>query len=86
MAEKARTYLKRVVNMHAGTPWAAIATRELADDFGWSWEEYHVDLPGGMNGPVRDEDVPRLLLAEEERQMRNQPRGPAPKPRERPKL
>ena len=87
MAEKARTYLKRVVDMHAGTPWAAIATRELADDFGWSWEEYHVDLPGGMNGPVRDEDVPRLLLAEEEaRQMRNQPRGPAPKPREKPKL
>ena len=85
-AEKARTYLKRVVDMHPGTPWAAIATRELADDFGWSWEEYHVDLPAGMDGPVRDEDVPRLLLAEEEQRMQMQRRAPPPKPRDRPKL
>jgi len=85
-AEKARTYLKRVVDMHPGTPWAAIATRELSDDFGWSWEEYHVDLPAGMDGPVRDEDVPRLLLAEEEMQMQMRQKAPPVKQRDRPKL
>lgn len=85
-AEKARTYLKRVVDMHPGTPWAAIATRELSDDFGWSWEEYHVDLPGGMNGPVRDEDVPRLLLAEEEERMQMRQKAQPAKQRDRPKL
>jgi hypothetical protein len=85
-AEKARMYLKRVVDLHAGTPWAAMASRELSDDFGWTWEEFHTDLPGGMDGPVRDEDVPRLLLAEEEQRMEMQKRGPAPKQRDRPKL
>jgi len=36
MAERARTYLKRVVDEHAGTPWAMIAEKELNPKVGYS--------------------------------------------------
>jgi hypothetical protein len=35
MAKKSRTYLQRVVTEHPGTPWAAIAERELRYPAGW---------------------------------------------------
>jgi len=39
MAERAKTYLERVVKEHPGTPWAAIAEEELKTPLGWTWKE-----------------------------------------------
>jgi hypothetical protein len=39
MAEKAKTYLERVVQEHPGTPWAEIAQQELKTPLGWAWSE-----------------------------------------------
>jgi hypothetical protein len=43
-AEKAKTYLTRVVTEHAGTPWAYLAERELATPLSWQWKEEFTDL------------------------------------------
>lgn len=43
LAAKAQEYLERVVNSHAGTPWAALAERELSKPMGWSWKEFRKD-------------------------------------------
>jgi hypothetical protein len=76
-AEEAIAYLNRVIDEHPGTPWAALALKERDIPLGWVWEEYHVDLPG-MNGMSRvsDEDLPRLLLAEEEERRQMQRSAP----------
>jgi hypothetical protein len=39
MAKNSRVYLKRVVEEHKGTPWAAIAERELKYPAGWKFVE-----------------------------------------------
>jgi hypothetical protein len=39
LAEKAKTYLERVVHEHPGTPWAKIAEEELKTPLGWKWTE-----------------------------------------------
>ena len=39
MAERAKTYLDRVVKEHPGTPWAKIAEEELKNPLGWKWSE-----------------------------------------------
>jgi hypothetical protein len=39
MAKKSRAYLQRVVNQHPGTPWAAVAQRELHYPAGWKFVE-----------------------------------------------
>jgi hypothetical protein len=39
MAKNSRTYLQRVVQEHKGTPWAAIAERELKYPAGWKFVE-----------------------------------------------
>jgi hypothetical protein len=39
LADKAKTCLQRVVQEHAGTPWAKIAEEELKLPVGWSWTE-----------------------------------------------
>ena len=84
-AEQAKEYLKRVVDQHPGTPWALLAERELSTDLGWSWEEYSVPIPGS-NGMTRanQEEVARLLLADE--MQRERQRAKASKPRQRPNL
>jgi hypothetical protein len=38
-ADKAKTYLERVKQDHAGTPWATIAQEELKTPLGWTWKE-----------------------------------------------
>ena len=45
LADKAREYLKRVVDEHPGTPWAHLAQRELDDPLSWKWKEEFTDLP-----------------------------------------
>ncbi len=39
MADKAKSYLERVVQEHPGTPWAKIAEEELKAPLGWTWKE-----------------------------------------------
>jgi hypothetical protein len=39
-AEKARTYLTRVVKDNPNTPWAMMAQKELETDLGFRWEEF----------------------------------------------
>jgi hypothetical protein len=39
MADKAKSYLERVVQEHPGTPWAKIAELELKTPLGWAWKE-----------------------------------------------
>ena len=38
MADKARTYLERVVKEHPGTPWAKFAADDLKAPMGWKWQ------------------------------------------------
>ncbi|TWT51636.1 hypothetical protein KOR42_35240 [Thalassoglobus neptunius] len=84
-AATAQEYLKRVIDDHPGTPWALLAERELSSKLGWSWHEFSQPIPGS-DGVTRasDEEVARLLLAEEER--RQMERKKASKPRDKPKL
>ena len=46
-AREGKQYLERVVREHAGTPWARLAEKELAEPFGWKWEESFT----GVNAP-----------------------------------
>jgi hypothetical protein len=43
-AGKAVAYLQRVVEEHEGTPWAMIASRELASPLGWKWTEIFTNV------------------------------------------
>ncbi len=45
MANKAKTYLQRVVTQHPGTPWAMIAKRELEIPIGWTWRQTYTTPP-----------------------------------------
>lgn len=75
-AEEAETLLKRVIDEHVGTPWAALAERELRQPLGWEWTESRIDieaiLAGNQNAP------PRLLLEEEQRRVDAQRPEPEP--------
>jgi hypothetical protein len=66
-AEQARTYLKRVLDDHPGTPWALMAERELSTPLGWTWQEFSKPIPGTDKLKGSEAEVARLLLAEEER-------------------
>ena len=72
LAEKAEFYLQRVLEDHADTPWAQLATRELNSPLGWSWQEGYTYIPpprqrnGNANNrperpekPMRPERPPR---------------------------
>ena len=82
LADKAREYLNRVVEDHAGTPWALIAQRELQEPLGWQWTEIRtgVNPPprnaggGGGGGPARP---PR----DDQRRMINRPKPKRPPPK-----
>ena len=76
LAEKARTYLKRVMEQHPGTPWALLAEQELRIPIGWEWTQRHTEpkerRQGMGNGnqnpngpmenrdPAKKRDIPRL--------------------------
>lgn len=50
-ADKANTYLKSVVDQHAGTPWAMMAQRELDTPPGFKWQEIFIVPPLRNNQP-----------------------------------
>ncbi|MFN7734207.1 MAG: vWA domain-containing protein [Pirellula sp.] len=53
-AKFARELLQSVVEKHAGTPWALLASRELDHPMGWEWSESFTDL----NPPARPNNTP----------------------------
>ncbi|MBL8850417.1 MAG: VWA domain-containing protein, partial [Planctomycetaceae bacterium] len=68
-ADESRTLLKGVIDEHPNTPWEQLAARELQQDMGWKWEEGIHYVEGLENRTDVDQEVVRLLLAEEERRM-----------------
>jgi len=45
LADKARQYLERVIEEHPGTPWEALARKELATPLGWELTETYQEPP-----------------------------------------
>lgn len=82
MAEKAKTYLKRVAADHAGTPWAHMAEKELATPIGWKWTEDYLPPPPPppkMN-PAANNNAPPARPRDEEKMMLDRPKArPVPK-------
>ncbi len=64
-AEQAESLLKQVIAQHPDTPWAMLATRELATPLGWRWGETYTFIPElaqvNNNAPPRQRppDQPR---------------------------
>jgi len=44
LAGKAELYLERVRQEHPDTPWALLASRELAEPLGWRWKEGYTPI------------------------------------------
>ena len=68
LAIQAKTYLERVVQNHAGTPWAMLAAEELKVPLGYEWRESYtgVNAPknnGGGGGGNQSDDKKRMNLA-----------------------
>lgn len=76
-AALAREFLSRVVQRHAGTPWAHLASRELARPLGWKWVESHTPQPkpnqmasnnnNNNNRPLPQDDKKREIKRPEKR-------------------
>lgn len=59
--KKALQYLNRVVDDHAGTPWALLAERELSAPMGWDWiEDHRAATTAGGRGAANNQ--PRVLF------------------------
>ncbi|WP_437184958.1 vWA domain-containing protein [Planctomicrobium sp. SH668] len=85
-SEQAKVYLRRVIDDHPGTPWALLAERELSTEMGWSWQEFSRPIPGSDQLRGNDQEVARLLLADEENQRQEAMRRPTAVRRDPPKL
>lgn len=57
-AEKAEFYLNRVVDEHAGTPWALLAKQELREPMGWQWTEASTLQPQQPRRPRNNNNPP----------------------------
>jgi hypothetical protein len=71
MAEKATTYLRRVITDHPQTPWASLARRELKFPLGWKWSESHFDPPQPR---IRRTGDNNMMPADEQRRMLDKPK------------
>jgi len=60
LAAQASEYLQRVVDEHAGTPFAFVARLELKRGFGWSWTEAKREYPAEAAPPKRSSRVRRV--------------------------
>ena len=85
MMTKARTYLNRVIDEHAGTPWAMLAERELGSPMGWAWAEGSVNITRAGRGAAGDPKK-RIQLAEEQRRREMAKKKAAERAKARPKL
>lgn len=81
-AESARDMLREVAQQHAGTPWAVLAKRELANPIGWRWVEEFTDLTPPKQ-QARANNPPRPPAAAKDEQARmlepQAPKRPIPK-------
>lgn len=68
LAERARMYLNRVKNEHAGTPWAMLAQQELDTKLGWTWKDSFTPPPkvepkmANNNPPPRPQAEQKVML------------------------
>jgi len=85
MMTRARTYLNRVIDEHAGTPWAMLAERELGSPMGWAWTEGSVNITRAGRGAAADPKK-RIQLAEEQRRREMAKKKAAARAKARPKL
>ncbi|RMG38059.1 MAG: VWA domain-containing protein [Planctomycetota bacterium] len=85
MAKRATEYLSRVIDQHAGTPWAVLAERELSTPMGWQWKETHVNYgDGGRNG--KKDNKLRILFADDPKNPKKSTKMRAPVRRPPPAL
>lgn len=61
MATKAQEYLKRVIDEHAGTPWAILAEREYGTPLGWEWKEGTYNPQPQNMGNGKEKRAPRFV-------------------------
>ncbi|MDP7274173.1 MAG: vWA domain-containing protein [Planctomycetaceae bacterium] len=82
--KKAREYLNRVVDQHAGTPWALLAERELSTPMGWVWVEGN--RPATSSGNRKAANDPNRVLFVVDPKTGKKKRVMPNKPRPRPPL
>jgi len=85
-AEQAKVYLKRVMDDHPGTPWALLAEKELSTEMGWTWQSFSRPIPGSNQLRGSEEEVARLLLADETKRKEEAKKRAATPKRNLPKL
>ncbi|MFK7819273.1 MAG: vWA domain-containing protein, partial [Planctomycetaceae bacterium] len=64
--KQAMKYLTRVVDEHAGTPWALIAEVELSEPMGWGWYETKIQIAAN-NNMANNRNRPQFAPEEERR-------------------
>ncbi len=65
VVQKATEMLSRVVDEHAGTPWADLAARELREPMGWEWVEEKHDYEAMARAAANAENRKQVLFADE---------------------
>ncbi|MDZ4683908.1 MAG: vWA domain-containing protein [Planctomycetaceae bacterium] len=61
LANQAADYLKRVIDEHAGTPWAVLAEREYSTPLGWEWKEGTYNPAPQMKNDNKDKARPKFI-------------------------
>lgn len=60
IVSKAQDYLKRVIDEHQGTPWAALAEREFGTPLGWEWKESSYNPAAVAAAQAANKKAPRF--------------------------
>jgi hypothetical protein len=61
LSNQASDYLKRVIDEHAGTPWAILAEREYSTPMGWEWRESTYNPPPQMKNDGNNKPRPKFI-------------------------
>lgn len=79
-AGKATKLLQRVVDQHAGTPWAVLAKKELETPIGWKWKEEFTDLaPTPQRNNNNNNNNNNAPADDQKRMIKRAPKRPIPK-------
>ncbi|MEM1068115.1 MAG: VWA domain-containing protein, partial [Planctomycetota bacterium] len=80
-AKRAKELLEGVVEEHAGTPWALLASNELRTPIGWEWKEEFTDLspPQRRNPGNNNNNNPRPPRDDQKRMIQKPQKRPVPK-------
>ncbi|MCE9545979.1 MAG: VWA domain-containing protein [Planctomycetia bacterium] len=68
-AQQAETYLNRVVEDHPNTPWALLASQELADPLGWEWRESFTNVNPPQVAQANNNNKPPPKPRDDQRNM-----------------